>query len=434
MRERTKGENFDVQDTLFSNYLTEGTCVNPDPDPVVTDYPYTNIGISDSRVMHDIVTPNWRECQKLGIIINNPMDSTRHITRSSIATIDIDSHLRYLVYCGASPTWLYGRSRYLGTIPSATFISGKGIDYLEAPALSADSLVARAVHKAWARQELTSAQTLVMAAELAETIVSLQALFRSLYRLTKLVVRDDIPKLIKEFNFLSGTKVSEKYMFARYALRPLVYDVLSCIEALNGKTKGVGERFTSRGSVEETNTIEDEVPWEFNNTSGGEIDHQEMTFLRKSSKTVHASAGVLSLITALSKLNTWGLDQPLEAIWEVIPFSFVIDWFCDIGTTIAAFTPEYGLRPLTSWSVVTTTTHQSITVTEASRSVTPGPAGELLHAGYRVENCTLSYTKIEKIRAPEPRRTILPKFHVKLDGWKVYDLAIMLRQLAGRMR
>lgn len=37
------------------------------------------------------------------------------------------------------------------------------------------------------------------------------------------------------------------------------------------------------------------------------------------------------------KRHIWGVDKPLTAVWQLIPFSFVVDWFTNIGKLIETF-------------------------------------------------------------------------------------------------
>jgi len=52
---------------------------------------------------------------------------------------------------------------------------------------------------------------------------------------------------------------------------------------------------------------------------------------------------------------------PITA-WELIPFSFVVDWFVNFGDYIQALTPKLGIKGLSSWTTV-------IKETKVTRSV-----------------------------------------------------------------
>jgi hypothetical protein len=46
---------------------------------------------------------------------------------------------------------------------------------------------------------------------------------------------------------------------------------------------------------------------------------------------------------ALQKLKSVGLTNPLEIAWEVVPYSFVVDWMLPIGDAISAIDYDAGL-------------------------------------------------------------------------------------------
>ncbi len=49
---------------------------------------------------------------------------------------------------------------------------------------------------------------------------------------------------------------------------------------------------------------------------------------------------------ALHGISTWGLLNPVAIAWELVPFSFVIDWFMPVGNTLNAATAGCGLTSL----------------------------------------------------------------------------------------
>lgn len=44
----------------------------------------------------------------------------------------------------------------------------------------------------------------------------------------------------------------------------------------------------------------------------------------------------------LAELSSLGLINPLEIVWEVIPYSFVVDWFLPVGGWLSALTADVG--------------------------------------------------------------------------------------------
>jgi hypothetical protein len=46
----------------------------------------------------------------------------------------------------------------------------------------------------------------------------------------------------------------------------------------------------------------------------------------------------------LDFVNSMGFLNPIEILWELLPLSFVIDWFLPIGTFLAALTADIGIQ------------------------------------------------------------------------------------------
>lgn len=61
------------------------------------------------------------------------------------------------------------------------------------------------------------------------------------------------------------------------------------------------------------------------------------------------------------KRDVWGVNKPLTALWNLLPFSFVVDWFVNIGDHIATFEaakPDLPVQVVNAgWSYKVTTTH-----------------------------------------------------------------------------
>jgi hypothetical protein len=54
--------------------------------------------------------------------------------------------------------------------------------------------------------------------------------------------------------------------------------------------------------------------------------------------------------TMTAELETLGLLNPLSLAWELLPYSFVIDWFLPIGDYLAATTASAGMTWVNGWS------------------------------------------------------------------------------------
>jgi hypothetical protein len=61
--------------------------------------------------------------------------------------------------------------------------------------------------------------------------------------------------------------------------------------------------------------------------------------------TYDASALQGALGTLRSKLNAFGIDRIIGSIWEAIPYSFVVDWFINVGGVLDSL-EDYFVNPL----------------------------------------------------------------------------------------
>lgn len=80
-------------------------------------------------------------------------------------------------------------------------------------------------------------------------------------------------------------------------------------------------------------------------------------------------------VTALRKLDRLGLLNPVSVAWELVPFSFVVDWLVPIGDLLTALGPEPGLifrgGSRTDYTRATYTGKASVIETDPAK-LTPG--------------------------------------------------------------
>lgn len=151
--------------------------------------------------------------------------------------------------------------------------------------------------------------------------------------------------------------------------------------------------------------------------------------LQKSRESNYRS-GVLYRIEAdVNKLTSvWGLNQGFETFWELTPFSFIIDWFFNVGDVISSWQTTSGLTPLASWTmenhifrekyVVTYDNYQTAFNNLYETSALPGEI-----------DVVWTFSR----RLPSPPRAVLPSLRIKLDMLKILDLATIGRSLLKGM-
>lgn len=132
-----------------------------------------------------------------------------------------------------------------------------------------------------------------------------------------------------------------------FGWEPLVKDIYNSIDLLSkGPPSG---RFVGRGVLTKTYTMYDGSyavswnPWIW----VGNYMYRKTVVVRSSTRmqaTVVVDSENLFLASQL------GLTNPAAVLWEVVPFSFVVDWFTNVGDYISQFSDLAGCRLVDAFS------------------------------------------------------------------------------------
>lgn len=124
--------------------------------------------------------------------------------------------------------------------------------------------------------------------------------------------------------------ISDAWLQYSYGWRPLAQDLFAAQANVH--------RILSRGmiiSAHAGTNYEDEIKYHSN--SG---DYDEVTQVRQQAL---CQLGARLQGPELAYLNTFGLINPFSIAWELVPWSFAIDWFVPVGSTLEAITATVGL-------------------------------------------------------------------------------------------
>lgn len=415
MRHRTKSSSKPPVNAVQVNYIAYGDCTNPFYYQFGTQDVVSYVPWEESVVMDDIVTENWYRRRNSGEIINNPYQKTTTTwERSPINYYRVGVRFSPIT-CGGVQVWV----PYQGGKEEGQKSPGYlGTSFLSPPASPRQGVIDQAVTNSWAKANESDAQGLVILAEGKKTIHSLLSIGGRLVRICKAIKKMRLQQVAKEF---SCKELQNRWMEGRYAIRPVVYDALDCVKAINRDRTLEKFRQTYRGGASDSSTASSSgnVVWNYD-------VYGYITATKYSTVTVSARAGVLAALSAISEATIWGLDRPFDAMWELVPFSFVVDWFFNVGKVISAWSPAMGVQALTSWCVVDTTTSQSI-VTESGHLGTWNPGGVYI-AEFTASGGHVRKDVTTRERLVNPTRQVLPTFSVRLDSAKLLDLAIMGRR------
>lgn len=376
-----------------------------------------------TQTMVDWVTPSYTRRSARGEVICKPMSKTKitkvvhPVNKSEAFTRSIPS------YYGDELIKLPAGDKFLGDEPSTL--------YLESP----DALAARyefldvdiegvkslAVTQAHANIKVNEADILASLGESKETIVYLRTVMLRAVRVFRAIKHLDIKFLMPRKKW-SKKDMAELYMEQRYALRPLIMDAQNAVKAFTA-SKNIHDRQTYRGYSSDR---EDGTPVETTHTNGTWTEYTSRT---TGYREVSARAGVLCSLDDLSPLQLWGADKPIEAMWELLPFSFIADWFFNIGQTIESWTPNYGIHDLASWVTVKNKLHCESRITNSR--VLRSDSYWNYDNYYSLNNGLVTYESETLTRYVNPNRKIVPQFKLRLDPFKILDLAIIIKMLTS---
>lgn len=362
--------------------------------------------------IRDVVTPNFHKIIKAGGIINSPLDKVTQIITQSKANFSILYEEPRPGECSKSSAFWWE-----GPYPSTTWLADG--DFLPVSDVSdrVNALKEKAVTGAWANVQQTKVQGYVSLYEMDKTVASFVSLLKRAITIAKDIKTLNVKGLIGQ---LSPKELADRYMEARYAIRPLLYDMRGFSESNRSlKNRDLGtHRHTFRCFRNDEFSKADTF------TKG--VGYGDSVIIsRVADVSITARAGILSDV--LPNYESWptnlGLHSPLESLWEIIPFGFIWGWFFNIADTLASFSPKVGMRALASWVRSDVVISQNLFVTDY---VCTRP-----NLTIRLDNCSYSKYQHFTTREPDPTRAILPKFDLHFDGLKLLDLAIILKKLVS---
>lgn len=224
-------------------------------------------------------------------------------------------------------------------------------------------------------------------------------------------------------DLIGSTKsLSNTTLAFQFGIRPLLSDAYSAGIALARYVNGGSDVFTVKSTGTSTDSTSSSVNYtqnpNWNCWTDGKINRQvTQTVEVRYVLQYRVSNGTTQTLSQL------GLINPAEIAWEMLPWSFVIDWFLPLGRYIASLSSEAGVTFVSGVkTVVTTTEYQTQAVYKHTPSYVRTFAGEVN-----------GYKKIEtKVRtvlsaAPTPQ---FPSFENPFSVNHLIDALALARQKA----
>nr|QDH89876.1 MAG: hypothetical protein H1Bulk30641_000003 [Leviviridae sp.] len=147
---------------------------------------------------------------------------------------------------------------------------------------------------------------------------------------------DDLGLTLRAFNHDRGKTLANYWLSYSYGWKPLaqsMYDIQSSLaEEVARRSRLIEGHGTAR--------VNGHVEFPYN-------DFEETGDWAASCKTTLKASISDNSLRLISK---FGLTNPAAVAWELVPFSFVVDWFIPVGNTLQAMTAAQGLTFVGGWT------------------------------------------------------------------------------------
>lgn len=284
--------------------------------------------------IRDIVTKDYARRVKNGEVINNPMELHRFERTISVlsgAKAHFASKPEHRYEDGGEVPFIFGASSLYGQLPLVQHAGGDTADV--------ENLYNLAGTQARANVAEPDFEGLVFVAELRETLGMLRNPLGGLKKTLKKIRRRKRRQRFNKSRTVADF-ISSHWLQYRYGIMPLVYDVEDAAKAV-AYLGNNPKRYTARGYAN------DDV--QLTRTDETALARYHATRNVKTRQRTKVRAGILYELDARNSFGV-GLQEVPKAVWEVVPFSFVVDWFVNTGDFVSAITPKGGVRELASWT------------------------------------------------------------------------------------
>lgn len=298
--------------TYFSKY---GNCANP-WDPYFTRS--ANVGTRTIKTIDDAPTPGFGALRKCGkfLPLNSVVIRTETVKREASTGHSQETN---------------GSCDVNKTEGSYWFEADRTVSL---PPVDPD-LVIQVGNQAIADARAAAFDALTFMAEAGQTVALLAQTYRRFNRLTSVIAREAVraAKNPRQYHRM----FSRLWLEGRFGWLPMVYDAEDLLKAILSQVKP-GDIVRGRSRLETTLDLSNV----YVTPQAGGTSQKVYTDTLKGTRTYRGKA--YAEVTDSSQAK-FGFD-PLVTTWEKIPYSFVVDYFIDIGTFVQAVTPFSGANLL----------------------------------------------------------------------------------------
>jgi len=187
-----------------------------------------------------------------------------------------------------------------------------------------------------------------------------------------------------------GKFVAENWLELQYGWKPLLQDIEGTLKAISNYVSAGGFVQRATGSAQSTSMYD--FTWDFTRNSTGLSEPIRCI----SNETTKCKIVVRYRLSDPFKafFAQTGFTNPINLGWEILPFSFVVDWFLPIGPYLEALTAFDGLTFLDGSQVQFTRAITAMSA-NASRTSSINPTSTAFeYTKYQAESIRLDRIKL----------------------------------------
>lgn len=363
-------------------------------EPTYHGEPYNSYTLYEC--MYDVSTPEFRKKQFSGVIVNSPMQKFREET--SIPLID----------CAQNVTTLSGDVHITswGTIESK--LTPRRL-------FTPQRLIDSAVTSAFAKVTANSSDLLLWLGETREAMEMFHSIGSKLIELLRMT-RKQRKKYAE--GLLTVKQAQSLTLQIQYGLIPLnqqIKQFLDNIFALKAPGRETVRGYNSYSDLDSYTIEEDYGCWK-----------REIVCTENLSSNIRAGVLYDILPSSVPFISHIDARSVITAAYALSRLSFVVDWFFNVGNTLAAWAPTANTRILSAWVTVEET--HSMRCTNNVLPARPGVcyASDSLHGSNTAYRNTVVKTRYPVSLADRP---ILPSFDLNLDFSKIMSLILLFARV-----
>lgn len=324
----------------------------------------------------------------------------------------------------ASSAFVQNYRRYYTKVYDGPHMHGRG--FLTGPPLNSYSTsYYKAISNAYSNLKGASLDSAVFTLEMGKSIEMIASRASSMFLFLKNLKRGNVRRAVEALGMTTNIRnsardLSGSYLEFVFGWAPLMQDIVSAVEVLREpelrlpvvQTVGFSsDTFSDSDSITVRNT------YPFYSGSGHHVNRAVTDEIFHRCKLIYTVGDPDAI-----RLTKLGLNNPLSVAWELMPYSFLIDYFFNLGDMLDQFTAQAGYNFVTG-SI--TSTINSVQINEAipfsdTPRITLSGEGSLAERHY----FRTSRTKLTSGPA------VLPTFSMPTSFKQAFNMAALIAQRA----